>query len=525
MSRYSSSWKNEFTMKACSVWSLSLLLVVAALASPAKAQFEFLARKIPNSANVVAFVNMDKLLDSPVARAQNWQAKRDHAYASGVSFLPPDTKYAVLSMDMDLDTWTPLWESAVLQLDHDPDMNKVAAMSGGSPDVIEGYKLVALPSDAYVVKFSTNVAAFMAPANRQSTTRWLRNQKERDDLNVSSYMQDAYKYANDLGTPVIVAIDLEGAFPEGEVRSHLNQGGEFVKANKIDPDLAAKFIAGIRGVTLGITFNDFPFGKVRVDFKEDVNISPEMAKAAMIHAFSTHGVMLNEFNEWKPEVKGKTVYLEGVLTPSGLRRVSSLFNRPPSLKPLDPNVKPVPKSKEEMEKEASVAYFHAVEDQLKDLRQTKQGTNVSTMGQIGVWMSKYANKIDQLSVLNVDPELVNYGAYVSDSLRMGYNSIRSGAAKARIREVNTPMQYDYYTQTNTYGWTYRDGWFGGGVTPYGYSNTYAVPDQQAYAHERARAREEERIYSGNSARDSMQGIEKATGDIRRKMTQKYGVDF
>ncbi|QDU29360.1 hypothetical protein ETAA8_44690 [Anatilimnocola aggregata] len=512
-------------MKACLSWSWSLLFLLVALASPALGQFQDLAAKIPNSANVVAFVNVEKLMASPIAIQQDWASKRDKAFSSGVSFLPPDAKHAVLAMDMDLQLWTPVWEAAVIELDHNPDMAKVAQMTGGAPDVIADLQVVALPSDAYVVKFDTETAAFMAPANRQSTTRWLRSVLAKNDLNLSPYLFEAFKYANDRGTPVIVAIDLEGAFPIGEVRAHLAAGGDFVKQNKLDPELVAQTIAGVRGITLGVTFSDKPFGKVKIDFTDDISLAPEMAKAAMIHAFSNHGVMLNEFYDWKPEVSGKSASLEGFLTPSGMRRVSSLFNRPPSLKPLDPAKVATPKSKEEIMKEASIAYFHAVEGQLQDLKQTKQGTAVSSMGQIGVWMSKYANKIDQLSVLYVDPELVDYGAYVSDTLRSSYNAIRSGAARSRIRQVDTPMQYDYYTQTNTYGYTVRDGWFGGGYTPYGYTNTYAVPDQQAYIHARTQAATEERVTSGNQARDIFQGIEKATGDIKRKMTQKYSADF
>jgi hypothetical protein len=365
----------------------------------------------------------------------------------------------------------------------------------------------------------------MAPANRQSVSRWLRQVKAKDDINVSGYLFDAYKYANDRGTPVVMAIDLENAFPQAEVLARLSQSQDFLKKYNLDAARVSNTIAGVRGITFGITFADKAFGKVKIDFQDELTMTPEVAKAAMIYVFSKHGVLLDEFVDWKPEVSGKSISLEGFLTPSGMRRVSSLFNRPPSLKMPASAGDVVPKTKEELAKEGSLRYFHQIEDCLKDMKLTKQGASVSTMGSYGVWMSKYANKIDQLSVLNVDPELVNFGAYVSDSLRGGYNAIRSGAAKSRIREINTPMQYNYYTVTNTYGYTYRDSYWGGGGGPVGDSATYGVPDQQAYAHEKARARTEERVASGNQARDSIQGIEKATGDIRRAMTQKYGVDF
>lgn len=499
------------------------LVLSLVLASAASAQFAELTKKIPASANVAVFVNAEKLMTSPVAIKEDWASKRDKAFASGVSFLPPDAKHAVLAMELDLQTWETMWESAVIDLDHQPDLKQVVAMTGGAPDTIEGFPVVALPSDAYLVKFGPSTGSFMAPANRQSVARWLRQVKAKDDINVSGYLFEAFKFANDRGTPVIIALDLEDSVPITEIRARLATQSEFIKKYNINVDNAANMLSGIRGLTLGITFGDKPYGKVKVDFKDDLAISPELAKAALIHTFINHGVMLNEFEDWKPAVSGKSMSLEGFMTPSGMQRVSSLFNRPPSLKLPTSAGQVVPKTKEEQMRDASVNYFHQIEGLLKDLKASKTGA--SSVGSYGVWMTKYAGKIDQLSVLYVDPELMNYGAYVSDQLRGGYNAIRSGAAKSRIREVNTPMQYDYYTRTNTYGYTYRDGWFGGGVVPWGDTSTYAVPDQQAYNHAKSAARTEEFIQSGNQARDFMVNIDKATGDIKRAMTTKYNADF
>jgi hypothetical protein len=500
------------------VFLLSLVVI-----APAAAQFTELTKKIPASANVAVFVNAEKLMASPVAMKEDWASKRDKAFASGVSFLPPDAKYAVMAMELDLQTWTPLWEAAVIDLDHKPDINQVVAMTGGAADTIEGLPVVALPSDAYLVKFGPTTGSFMAPANRQAVARWLRQVQAKDDINVSGYLFEAFKYANDRGTPVIIALDLEDSMPIGEIRARLAQQGDFLKKYNLDLETAAKTLSGLRGLTLGITFADKPFGKVKVDFKDDVSMTPQIAKAALIHAFINHGVMLNEFEDWKPAVSGNSISLEGFMTESGMRRVSSLFNRPPALKLPESAGDIVPKTKEQKMQEASVNYFHQIEGLLKDLKQSKTGAQ--SVGSYGVWMTKYAGKIDQLSVLNVDPDLMNYGAYVADQLRGGYNALRSGAAKSRIREVNTPMQYDYYTRTNTWGYTYRDGWYGGGVVPWGDSYTYAVPDQQAYNHAKSAARTEEFIQSGNQARDFMVNIDKATGDIKRAMTTKYNVDF
>src|SRR5262245_6549317 len=131
-----------------------LIALAVLIESSASAQFAELAQRVPASANAVAFVNVEKLLASPVAVREKWQEKRDKAFASGVSFLPPDSKQAVLAMHIDLALWVQLWEAAILELDHEPDMNKVAAITGGVVDAVSGRNVVEMPGDAYVVKFA-----------------------------------------------------------------------------------------------------------------------------------------------------------------------------------------------------------------------------------------------------------------------------------------------------------------------------------------------------------------------------------
>jgi len=101
---------------------------------------------------------------SPVAVKEKWAAKRDKAFNSGVSFLPPDSTHAVLAMQIDLEMWLTMWQVAILELDHEPHMVSVVAITGGTADEIVGRTGVALPEDAFVLKLSKSSAALMAPA-------------------------------------------------------------------------------------------------------------------------------------------------------------------------------------------------------------------------------------------------------------------------------------------------------------------------------------------------------------------------
>jgi hypothetical protein len=497
-----------------------LLAGLLLMARPANAQFDELARYVPSSANALVVVNVEKLMATPAAKTGRWAERRDTAFASGISFLPPDSKRAVLAKQFDLQMGVPLWEAAVLQIDHEPSMEKVVELTGGSLDKVANLPAVGLPEDAFVVKLGVRTAAFMAPANRQSVVRWMQEVLRQSSPQLSPYLTEAYAYANEIGTPVILSLDLEDALPLNAIKARLAEPEpkEFLAANKLDSGQVAQMLSGLRGLTLGITFTDKPFGKVKVDFRDNVPLSPQGAKAALVFALGIHGAMIDEFETWTPKVAGKQYTLEGNLGDSGIRRISSLFDRPPSLREKSYTPQEQAKSKEQLTVEASQAYFKKVVGLLDDLKETRDSSSNRTLPQIATWMNKYASKIDQLSVLHVDPELADYGAQVAEMLRGAYAALQSGAAQSRIRQANTEVQSNYYTYGATYGYTYRygaDGAWG----------TVAAPDIAGYKHEMARIRTEERTASGNQARDIVQGIKSLTAETRRKMTQKYEVDF
>src|SRR5688572_19314544 len=137
------------------------ILILGLISASAQAQFDELARQIPSSANAVVLVNVEKLMSSPIAIRDKWADRRDNAFASGFSLLPPDAKQAVLAMQVDLHMWVPLWETAILELDHEPSIENVVAMTGGTADVVQSREVVGLQGDAFLVKFGKSSAAFM----------------------------------------------------------------------------------------------------------------------------------------------------------------------------------------------------------------------------------------------------------------------------------------------------------------------------------------------------------------------------
>jgi hypothetical protein len=321
-------------------------------------------------------------------------------------------------------------------------------------------------------------------------------------------------------------MDLEDVATPETIRQMLEESGRYKDAAAIEQRV--NLLASIRGVTLGITLaREEPFGKVKVDFSRNVDVSAEEAKEMLLTALEKRGAMLDELVDWVAKVAGTQVTLEGHLTRSGTRRIASLFDRPPAFKKdAELATNQTTPDQTQPNAQSSQEYFRRVSELLEDLRQRpKRQTGGRTIAQNAVWCDQYARRIDKLPILGVDPELVAFGAGASDALRQASETIKMIGARKRVRQVNTQPQYDYYTYGTTYGYSYRSGYGGAGYVPYGSYGTVAVPDTQAYSKELARVATEERVSGATDARAIFDQLEKATADIRRKMTMKYNVEF
>ena len=126
-------------------------------------------------------------------------------------------------------------------------------------------------------------------------------------------------------------------------------------------------------------------------------------------------------------------------------------------------------------------------------------------------MERYSRKIDRMPILHVDPELLDFGAQLATTLRSMALSKREGGI-------------DYGTATAGMG--------GGGYSNYSISYGYfGNPIGDVYSGARASAADRsaaraQSMASANGARvEGFKLIDDATAAIRRKMTQKYQVEF
>jgi len=415
-----------------------------------------------------------------------------------------------------------------MKLRNEPSLTAFARKAKGSLGYVDGQSFVALPGGAYVAQFAPDVVGVHSHTSRQEVARWLRDGKVATTAPLSPYLKEAYGYAEELGTPVILAFDLQDAISHEHVRQAVQDSPTLTKA-KVDVEKAATFLSGIRGATLGVTFREKPYGKIRIDFSDKITAPAEGAKQLVLETLAVHGASLIELYEWKPSVEGKTFMLEGYLDQGGLRRVFSLFDRPPSLPKQgeEPQVAANPQQRpEDAVVQATKAYVAHISDMLDDLRKKPREYPNYTVGQTGVWYENYARKIEHLPLQYVDEVAAEYGGKASAGLRAASQAIRQGAAQGRMGVTSLPAQYKYNTVDWVYGYASSwSPWGGWGMTPYGNSYTTSEEDFQAELAARTKVKTETRLTSMNQAADFVSSVEADLGKLRQQLTAKYNTNF
>src|SRR5688500_10574064 len=150
-------------------------LVLLTLSQTAAAQFEDLAAHVTASANYIVLLDGQRLLDSPLAVREGLKDKYEQAFASRLVTISPDTQKLVLASQINYELMRPEWEVAVADLAKTRTAAEIARLTKGTLDPIGDTPAVVLRDNAYAIELGPKRVAAMAPANRQSVARWLRD--------------------------------------------------------------------------------------------------------------------------------------------------------------------------------------------------------------------------------------------------------------------------------------------------------------------------------------------------------------
>jgi hypothetical protein len=500
-------------MTTFSRWALPVLAGLAALgAARADDTFPDLLRRVPPQANAVLFLDADAVAGSRLAVREKWGQPQDSYYVGGVSPLARSVSRLVAASQFSPGSLENSWEVGLLQVPKQVTAAGIARAEAGALDTVAGTQVVLLPRNAYAAVLEPGTVGMQRPANRQELGRWLRLVAGKPSGPGSPYLAQAAALAG-REAPVVMAIDLADVFDSAGVRRRL-EANPILRSQKADLDGLTRLLAGLKGITLLIRVDDAIAGEARLDFAESPAVLAGLAKPLVQNALDSMGARLDELESWQSEVRGNAVVLHGPLSRAGARLLLSPLLHPATAvetqPPAAPATAPAPQYDPRMV--ASLRYFHSVKTILDDLYNRK----VTSFANLAYWYNKQAKAIDELPVLNVDEELLKYGMSVSTTLRQLATLGRGVGETNKITEMNVtdtlvtiPNAYNYSRWGPNWGYS----WSLPATANYNnYGAVYGMMATNTAAEGQIRSK-------------TWENINNATADARRKMTQKYNVEF
>jgi hypothetical protein len=499
-------------------------LGVAAIPSPAHAQpgnsrvFGDLLKRIPEQANALMLVNLDGLFDSPMGRRENWRQEAMANFRSRFGLAPEFSKIAV-AVGLDFNSMQERWKVGMAQLRHDVPikLENLAAREGGYVETIENLPVAWTPRGFYLFDFPDKIVGFVSPTDRQGVVKWIQSALDHP-RNFPPGFADRAIFRADLGAQIVLAFNLVNAISAKEVEPWLG-AIDVIKKTKTEPKLLAPRLASAKAAFLVVQVDQGIQGNIRIDFDQPVSYTAPVFRELILNLLEDYGADLPEIRTWTLSFDRKTnaAEMEGRLSEASVRKILSLAHLP-SLSPERsvPTEASTRASAPAADKAASRAttnaetrgtsasgsdvvnasqgYFRSVVSLIEGLKGTERPTYRSTK----LWYDRYAKQIEELSILGVDKDLLDWGAQVSRT----------------FREMSTGI--NYYAQNQKYTVASDPN---GAYAGYGY--WYA----NSKSYDASVIKKQSDSMMSVDLDKIWQKLEISIADMRRKMVEKYKVDF
>ncbi len=383
---------------------------------------------------------------------------------------------------------------------------------GGYVEQIQTQNVAWTPRNFYLLSFPEKIVGFAVPSDRQALSIWLQNTLVKPRTFPPSWADRAI-FRADAGAPIVLAVNLaQSVSPKGVERWLKTVESPDVKKNEINFGLMGASLAGVKSALLEIDVTETIRGTIQIDFDNSLAFVKPIARDVVMAILEEYGANVDDLRRWSFDVRNNTITMSGALTEQSARRALSFLSAPrltgqfgsvtdaaptPANAPVpNPNV-PAPEPTPQDGLKATQRYFASVLDVIQELKtQNPQSTRTSR-----VWFGRSAKEIEELPLLNVDNDLLDWGAARSYDLQ---GAIGFKGNQLRRQGQDLP-RHRRHAQPGFYG--------GAGYSGNGKAYDAEVINKQSNA-----------ILSVQ-VDAQWQALETSIAKMRRQLVQKYKVEF
>ncbi len=421
-------------------------MAVTVVAHPAPAvDPEDLTKYLPDPFNTVAVLNVSNILKSPRAEKEGW-AKLDHVeFLAGAIPVSPSIERILLATEIVPTRPGSGQTYAVIPLTKPVDLDRLAKMRGGTVTTVGGEQCVVCPNETnYLVPLGPQIVGALKTDHKPQVSSWMKEAKESKKSPLSQYL-NASIYNSGRTNHIFVGMDFEDLLGPKRAKA-LVDISQTLKGSQEVPHVEA-FMHALKGMRF--TANIRPDGiqaRILIDSGVEPKFKPETMKSFLLEILDRNGAMLEDLIGSVPTNEGKSTILTFKMTDAELAKLMSIFSVPAHNVGDD-----IPVANGQVSPDATRRYFKAVNAIEEELR--KKGVNLDDLAKTALWHETAANKIESMSVIGVDPAVVDYGRGTAGRLHMMAASL-SGLP---IKGQELDDQVYAIVSPHMYGWG-----FGGG---------------------------------------------------------------
>lgn len=411
-----------------------------------------------------------------------------------------------LISDLETASLRPNWEVGYAVVKQTIEANELAKSLSGYVDMIGDKKAVWTPRQSYLVPMSDTSLGFLRPADRALLAKWVNSESGNP---IPPYLLNQAKQPESF-LSLMVALNLANKFSPVDITKRV---ATFKMLANSDTVTIGKVLSSVQGVSIIVGRKSLNECIVSFEFELSPASLVPLAPQLLNEILNRNGTAAPEVLSWDAKVDGTKLSLQGPISPDSLDGILGIFSISEHAEGVSaslesqgaPQAGGPPSSTQVVA--ASQEYFGKVKAYIERVRKYE----AQTTGYRAKWDEQQARRIDELPTLNVDKDLVTYGANVSNILRNNATSIRTGNVAAGQAQA---------AQAESFGYGYEGGYGYGGY----YGNYYGRSQQSALRGAMVTGAQQ-RMGGFGSYREAIAAIDQATADIRRAMTDKYQVQF
>ncbi len=432
----------ETTMKTVTSLMLTLLAAAGWMVVARAQTVESMLGRIPETANYVAVVNNQAILQTPRAVREGWSKSHEMEYLEGAIPVPPSVQLVVMGSQMNSGALVGNWGLAVFTLRVPMNMRQIAERQGGQLERF-GDWFVAVTPRGYIIELINGVHGLMVNGTRQDFSRWVKNYAASRKPQVNDYLKQVI--ADSKSEHVAVAIDLEDMVDPAKLQGRLSLLKSLSGKSAEQVESLKNLLASIKGLRITVKIGDRARTTLRLDFNKEIGDQRDLLKPALVDLVRSMGASIPEFERANWQYESRAAMIQADLSDGSLARLMTV-----ALLPMHANDPPRTATEaglqQELELVATRRYYRAIVQLLDDIeRQSKNATNYTSTA---LWHENFAAKMDQLPQVNVDPDMVSFGYDVATGLRSIAGSLRgvpikvnAAAAGLDVRAYAVPLGY------------------------------------------------------------------------------------